>query len=336
MNAAIQNETTGACPQARNYCDISIMLPVDFRLQSGEALSRPELRLRVYGDTEKPAIAVSGGISSGRAVAATPDSAGEMGHSGWWRDIVRQGGPVDLDDYCVIGFDFLPGHDEIARTIGTADQARALANALDIVNIERLHAFIGASYGGLVALAFAAAFPSRRERRCVISAAERAHPAATAIRGVQRRIVDFAAQCGDPQEGVALARQLAMITYRTPEEFEARFDHAPGTARGEPSDVCNYLISRGRAFGMDAERYLTLSDSIDRHHVDPAEIKAASLFIAVRSDRLVPLSDMRRLAGAVRAARLVEIDSLYGHDAFLKEADRIGPVITAFIQEQHA
>lgn len=336
MNAAIQNETTDRQPSSQEYCDVSIMLPADFRLESGEALSRPELRLRVYGDTSRPAIAVAGGISSGRAVAETPDSPTETGSAGWWRDIVRSGGPVNLDRYCVVGFDFLPGHDEIAQTIATADQARALAQAFDILNIKKLYAFIGASYGGMVALAFAAEYPSKLERLCVISAAERAHPAATAIRGVQRRIVEFAAQCGDPQEGVALARQLAMITYRTPEEFEARFDSAPGATRGEPTDVCNYLISRGRAFGMDAERYLTLSDSIDRHRVDPADIGAHSLFIAARSDRLVPLSDIRRLAGAVKTAQLVEIDSLYGHDAFLKEADRIGPAITAFLQEQNA
>ena len=328
MNPACRQNAPAPAPSSDDYCDVSIMLPADFRLESGEVLSRPELRVRLYGDASRPVVAVSGGISSGRIVADADEA------KGWWRDIVCVDGAVDLERFCVLGFDFLPNPEETARTLSTADQARALAHALDLLKIERLHAFVGASYGGMVALAFSALFPQRLQRLCVVSAAERAHPAATALRGVQRRIIEFAAQCGEAQEGVALARQLAMVSYRTPEEFEARFDNTPGAVRGDLYDVCEYLTARGRAYGMGAERYLTLSDSIDRHRVEPAHISADSLFIAARSDRLVPLADMRRLRDAVAGSRLVAIDSLYGHDAFLKEAPVIGPCIKKFLEER--
>ena len=328
MNAVIQPSEDDCTRSAADYCDVNVLLPRDFVLESGERLSRPEFCVRVLGDPARPAIVVSGGISSGRVVADDGET------KGWWRDFVYPGGAVDLDRFCVIAFDFIPNAGEIARTITTLDQARALAFALDALNIDKLFGFVGASYGGMVALAFAAAFPERLDRLTVICAAHHTHPAATAFRGVQRRIIDFADRCGRAQEGVALARQLAMITYRTPEEFAQRFDSRPGDAAGDPYAVCDYLIARGGAYGMAAEKYLTLSDSLDRHSVDPSNLAVESLFIAARSDRLVPVEDMRRLAEAAPSSRLVEIDSLYGHDAFLKETAAIGPVLKHFLEER--
>lgn len=327
MSAAI-NYSTKEARYAVATGDFCVLLPPDFRLQSGERLSRPELALRTHGDPSRPAVVVAGGISAGRAVA---DGGRE---TGWWRDIVAPGGAIDLDRYCVIGFDFLPNAGETARTISSHDQARALAYALDKVGVKRLKGFVGASYGGMVGLAFAETHPARVERLCVISAADRAHPAATALRGVQRRIVALADRLGAPQDGVSLARQLAMVTYRTPEEFAERFAHAPGACAGDPYEVCRYLIARGDAYDMPAQRFVTLSDSIDRHIVDAASIVAPTLFIASESDRLVPAEDIRRLASRAANAKVFTLPSLFGHDAFLKEPSAIGPVIKAFIEEE--
>ncbi|MEK7264820.1 MAG: homoserine O-succinyltransferase [Pseudomonadota bacterium] len=326
---AVRQSIEEFAPQGEDQpCDFGVILPADFRLASGEKLTRPEFKLRLYGDPSRPAVVAAGGISAGRGVADCSTEAG------WWRDIVCAGGAVDLSKFCVIGFDFLPNPGEAARTITSGDQARALAIALEKLNISRLHAFVGASYGGMVALAFAAQFPQQIERLCVLSAADRPHPAATALRGIQRRIIDFARRSGAPEEGVSLARQLAMVTYRTPEEFEQRFAHTPGAAAGDPYDVCAYLISRGDAYRMAPERFVTLSDSIDRHAIDPAAIVTPSLFLAATSDRLAPAGDIKRLAARVASGAYFEFSSLYGHDAFLKEAAIIGPVIKKFIEEE--
>jgi homoserine O-acetyltransferase len=328
MSAALEVLWFDPAAPAPDCADVCVLLPADFTLQSGEKLSRPEVRLRLFGPDDAPAIAVSGGISAGRDVA---DAGGSRG---WWRDIAGPGLAIDTERTRLIGFDFLPGAGETARTISTADQARALGHALDAIGIARLRAFVGASYGGMLGLAFAEIFPGRVEKLCIISAADRPHAASTALRGVQRRIIEFATLAGDPEAGVSLARQLAMTTYRTPEEFDARFAHRPGARAGDPFEVCDYLIARGDAYRMAPERYVTLSDSIDRHRVDPARIGAEALFIAVTQDRLVPAADTRRLAGAAPRARYVEISSLYGHDAFLKEAAVIAPLIKTFIEER--
>lgn len=327
MSAALEVLWFEPAAPAPDCTDVSVLLPADFTLESGERLSRPEMRLRFFGPDEAPAVAVAGGISAGRDVA---DGAGVKG---WWRAIVGPGLAIDTTRTRVIGFDFLPNPGEAARTISTRDQARALVHALDAIGLSSLKAFVGASYGGMLALAFAEAFPERVEKVCVLSAADRPHAASTALRGVQRRIVEFATRAGDPKAGLSLARQIAMTTYRSAEEFDARFPHRPGLKAGDPYAVCDYLIARGDAYSMTPERYVTLSDSIDRHAIDAARIAAKALFIGVAQDRLVPAADTRRLANAAPNAAYAEISSIYGHDAFLKEHAVIAPLIKSFIEE---
>ena len=326
MIAEEKTANTLATPDS-GVSDVSVMLPADFLLDSGEELSHPELRIRVNGDRTNPIIVVAGGISAGKIVSD------HDGTSGWWRNIVNIGGAIDPTKHCIVSFDFLPNAEEEARTISIDDQARALAHALSILEIDKIDAFVGASYGGMTALTFAAQFPERVHALCVISAADRPHPWATAQRGIQRRIVAFGEKLGAPEEAISLARQLAMTTYRTPEEFAERFAYAPGDSAGKASEVCNYLISRGDAFTMEPARYVTLSDSIDRHSVDPSSIDVPTKLIAVKSDRLVPVTDMRGLAAKLSKASLTEIESVYGHDAFLKEVDAVSVLIREFLKE---
>ena len=295
--------------------DVRAVIPEDFRLESGERLTAPEVVGRIHGEDAGPLVVVAGGISSGRFAA------------GWWSWAVRAGGPVDLDRARVLAFDFAPGKDEPGVTITTTDQARLLAVLLDGIGEPAVDAFVGASYGGCVGLAFAAAFPERIGQLVAISAAHRSHPAATAWRGVQRRLLAFARDCGREAEGVALARELAMITYRTPEEFALRFAPTPPRAAGGPYPVCDYLIDRGAAYAevTSAARWIALSDSLDRHAIAPGAVRCPLTVIGFTSDRLVPIEDSRELAArAPNLIRLVEAPSIFGHDAFLKERELVG------------
>lgn len=294
--------------------DVHAIIPHDFRLESGQRLTAPQVVGRLHG-AGGPLVVVAGGISSGRFATR------------WWPWAVKAGGPVDLNRVRVLAFDLLPGREEPGVTITTADQARLLALLLDALGEARIDAFVGASYGGCIGLAFAAIFPARVGELAVISAAHRAHPAATAWRGVQRRLLAFARDCGREAEGIALARQLAMTTYRTPDEFALRFSPtAPATA-GEPYPVCDYLIARGDAYAdvTSADRWISLSDSLDRHSVDPQAVRCPLTVVGFTSDTLVPIGDSRELAArAPDLRRLIEAPSIFGHDAFLKERELIG------------
>lgn len=328
--AAVLGAPRAACAAAPSLEDVEIELGPAFRLASGEPLSDHTFRIRLIGPQGAPVIAVAGGISAGRRVADARDG------PGWWSAIVSEGGAVDLRRFRVVGFDFLPGDEKEALTVTPDDQARALRMALDAVGVRRLHGFIGASYGGVIGLAFAALFPESLDKLCVISAAARPHPMATALRGVQRRIILLASEAGRPQEGVALARELAMTTYRTAEEFRARFESAPlGPRAGDSYDVCGYLRARGEAYAalMPAARYLTLSDSLDRANIDLARIAADCLFIASRTDRLTPAADTEAASrGVTGRSSYLAIDSLVGHDAFLCDTDKFADQLKSFIE----
>lgn len=327
MNTSTKSSISRELHPGHDYCDINVVLPSWFKLESGESLSAPQINIRIHGSAEHPAVIASGGISSGRIVADTP------GEKGWWANIAGAGRAIDPDDFCIIAFDFLPNDGERARRITTADQAHALAYALDILKIDQLHAFVGASYGGMVALKFAAEFPERVKKLCVISASDKAHPAATAIRGIQRRVIEFATNNGNAAGGVNLARQLAMITYRSAEEFETRFSPNVPNKETDLFPVCEYLTARGRAYAMEPTRYLTLSHSIDLHRVAPERIKAETLIVGATTDSLVPIADVNRTALAIPGGRCLEINSIFGHDAFLKETAAIGAAITSVINE---
>ena len=294
--------------------DIHAAIPDDFRLESGQRLTATEVIGRLLGPDHAPLVVVAGGISSGRFAAH------------WWPSMVKAGGPIDLNRVRVLAFDFAPGMGEPAVTITTSDQARLLALLLDALGEPRIDAFVGASYGGCIGLAFAAAFPDRISELAVISAAHRTHPSATAARGVQRRLLALARDCGREAEGIALARELAMTSYRTPEEFGLRFASTPPAQAGGTYPVCDYLIARGVAYEgvTDAARWIALSDSLDRHVVAPEAIRCPLTVIGFTSDRLVPIEDSRDLAArAPHLRRLIEAPSVFGHDAFLKECERI-------------
>ncbi|WP_200939803.1 homoserine O-succinyltransferase MetX [Brevundimonas sp. Root1279] len=295
--------------------DVRAAIPDGFRLESGQILAATEVVGRLHGPETGPLVVVAGGISSGRFAAR------------WWSWAVRKGGPIDVDRVRVLAFDLAPGRDEDGLTITTVDQARLLAVLLNGVNEPCVDLFVGASYGGCIGLALAASHPLRVGELVVISAAHRTHPAATAWRGVQRRLLAFARDCGREAEGVALARELAMTTYRTGEEFALRFASTAPAEAGAAYPVCDYLIARGADYAevTSAGRWITLSDSLDRHAVAPETIRCPVTVVGFTSDRLVPIEDSRDLAARLpNLRRLVEAPSIFGHDAFLKERKLVG------------
>jgi len=287
--------------------------------------------IEVQGENDAPLVVVLGGISASRHVATHPTKPAP----GWWDAQVGPARAIDPARYRVLGLDWLgtPG-------VSTADQAGVVASALDDLGVEAAHAIIGASYGGMVALAFGALHPGRVHRLLVLSAAHESHPMATALRVIQRRIVRLAAASGREGDGVALARALAMTTYRTADEFAARFDRAPRAAEGRVRfEVEEYLEEAGARFAerFDAGRFLALSESLDRHHVAPEDVTVPTHLLAVREDSLVPPWQMRTLRRRLGGeARLSEIESRYGHDAFLKEVKAVEAFLVSALEERPA
>jgi homoserine O-acetyltransferase len=310
-------------------------LPERLPLQHGGSLDQPLLAWRLAGRVDAPVVLALGGISAHRRVFDP-----EQLRAGWWHEIVGPGRVLDSARLRVLGIDYLGGSGEstgpsaggMFPSLSSYDQAEALRRLLDHLHIARLRAIAGASYGGMVALAFAERYPERVEQLLVISAADRAHPMATAWRSVQRHIVRLALASGQAASGLELARALAMATYRSPREFAERFDQPPRQSDGRfVFPVEDYLFSRGRDYAAQyrPESFLCLSESIDLHLIEAARVRTPTTVVAVREDQLVPIADLRSLAQRLPHGRLHELSSRYGHDAFLKEAGALRPVFEA-------
>jgi homoserine O-acetyltransferase len=121
-----------------------------------------------------------------------------------------------------------------------------------------------------------------------------------------------------------------MATYRSPTEFAQRFSGEPEpTAEGFRFPVERYLFARGDAYAASyvPESFVCLSESIDLHRVNPADINVRTTLVAIREDQLVPLTDVQELNAQMAGPHeLIELSSLYGHDAFLKEAEALTAV----------
>jgi homoserine O-acetyltransferase len=287
---------------------------------------RVTLRFETVGDDSLPPVLVCGGISAHRHVAANAvDTA-----RGWWDVQVGAGRAIDPERHRVVSLDWVGADGALDAPIDPADQADAIAALLDHLGIALLHAFVGSSYGAMVGLQLASRHGPRTGHLVAISGVHRAHPYSSAWRALQRRAVQLGAlQCGG-LDGLVLARQLALLSYRTPEEFDARFG-APAVADARvrvPAE--DYLDHAGQdwAARTPITAFLRLSESIDLQCVAPASIDTPVTLVAVEQDRLIPVADAYALAQGLRGeTRLRIVRSRYGHDAFLKETDAIAGVL---------
>jgi homoserine O-acetyltransferase len=281
-------------------------------------------RCLIAGRPGAPVVVVLGGISANRDARS------------WWPGVVGEGRPVDTREFRVLGADFLDGGERAdgrpERAVTTHDQADLIARALDQLGVERVHTFIGASYGGMVALAFAERYVDRLDQLVVVSAPAKPHPMSTALRSIQRRIVELGIDSGRATEALAIARGLAMTTFRSAEEFAARFPD-PSAERG----VESYLRHHGEKFAaiMTPSRFLALSLSGDLHRVDPTACTTPALFVAARGDTIVPLEQLTELDTMWGGPhRLVETQTRTGHDAFLAESHVVGALIHEALTSQ--
>ncbi len=330
-----------------------LRIPGALTLHHGGRLDEVSVAWRLEGapdaPTDGPVVLALGGISAHRCVYSSGQA------RGWWDELAGPGKALDSRQFRILGCDFVGGSgdstgpragtngDAAFPAISTYDQAAAVRAVMDALGIASLHAIVGASYGGMVALAFAERHPDRVERLLVIGACDRNHPQATAWRSVQRRIVRFAIGQGDGRAGLELARALAMITYRSPGEFAARFSPTPGPQTAPDGTtrfsfpVEDYLFARGADYAAHyrPEAFLCLSESIDLHAVDARAIRTPTTFVAVREDQLVPPADVHACARLIGSrARVHEIASPFGHDAFLKEPSQLAPIFTAALTGQ--
>lgn len=227
------------------------------------------------------------------------------------------------------------------------DMVRFQQLLLDQLGIRGIELVIGGSMGGMQALEFAI-MDRRIKSACLIAMGAAHRPWAIGISEAQRAAItaDPKWQGGrydkddGPKNGLAAARMMAMITYRTPDNY----DHKFGRRRQEDTgqfQVESYLHYQGKKLAerFDANTYLILSRAMDSHDISRCRQSTEQVLnrveipvqvIGVNSDHLYPVSEQEQLVKYLPNGRLHIIDSPYGHDAFLIEFDQLHNIIKPF------
>lgn len=298
------------------------------------------------------------------------DAASGHPTEGWWNEVVGPGKALDTDKYCIIAANVLggcqgstgaasldpTGHEWGGRFpfLTIRDQVRATGAFVDALHIDIFHTVIGGSMGGMHALEWALSYPDRLHRLAVIAA-----PPVTTADQIGLNLVQLEAIRSDtayrdgnyydapdgvgPHHGLATARRLALLNYRSYTELDERFGRAWQSAvsplgGGGRFAVESYLDFQGNKFTrrFDANSYLTLVQAMNSHDVGRdrggvvsalATIAVPTLVVGITSDRLFTIDGQDAIAAAIPGSldgdTATRLDSPYGHDAFLIEHERI-------------
>ena len=317
-------------------------------LRLGDGSVLPELVVGYRHDGPPPGAAPQ--VVVVHALTGSADAAGD-----WWEPLIGPGRALDTDRVGVIGANLLGGRygtsgptsieSRTGRPYGarfpsvsTRDQAAAQWALLDALGIDRVALVVGGSLGGMVALETAIARPGAVEHVMPIAAPAATGPLAVAWNHLQLRLIDRLGL-----DGLALARQLAMTTYRSEIDFDERFARSR-EGDGELS-IVSYLEYQGRKLvdRFDPLTYRALTEAMDRHDVgaERGGLEAALRLLAdgrtrltgvgIEGDILYGPTQVRALVESATAAgvdaRYRELHSTKGHDAFLVEWDQLTTIL---------
>ncbi len=335
-----------------------------FDLLSGGRLQPVRLRYALYGhltEARDNAILVCHALSGSARVGD------------WWPQLFGDRGVFDLTRHCIIGINVIgscygsTGPRDIDPTTGRAygadfplvnirDWVQSQKHLLDHLGIERLYGVIGGSIGGMQALQWAVDYPDRVSRAIAVGASPLS-AMGLALNHLQRQAIMDDANWNNggyspenpPTAGLALARAIAMCSYKSAELFAERFARNPNRTGEDPLrslseryDIAGYLDYQGEIFNrrFDANSYLLITKAMDNFDLGLGyeseaaalrRIRAKVLLVGISSDWLFPAADVSAFCGRMReagvGANYSELQSAHGHDGFLADPDALAPHI---------
>jgi homoserine O-acetyltransferase len=301
---------------------------------------------------------------------------------GWWEGVVGPGLDVDTNEWFVVCANVLGGcqgstgpaspHPDDGLPYGSRfpvitirDMVRAQARLADHLGIAVWHSVIGGSMGGMQALEWAVTFPERLRSVAPVATCVQASAQQIAWGAIGRRAIrnDPRWNGGDyydalpgegPHEGLATARMVAQVTFRSDNAFTDRFgrdmvgvDSGSMKSLENQFEVERYLEYHGMKLvrRFDANSYMTIGKAMDLHDVSRGRTSLAAamkrvcvptLTLGIWSDFLYPEYQQLQIRDMVSSNGVrtthIEIDSPHGHDAFLIDLDQVGPPIKNFLE----
>lgn len=362
--------------------DRKFTLPFDLTLESTKKIDGVRIAYETWGELNADrsnAILVLHALTGdshayGQATKAHPTA-------GWWNGVIGPGKAIDTEKYFVIAPNMLGGCqgstgptslDKKGKEYGARfpyltirDQVLAQRELARQLGLTRFKAIVGGSMGGMQVLEWAIMFPELMDKVAILAAPAFSNADQIALNSVQLEAIkaDPLFQDGDyydaaagkgPYRGLALARRMALLNYRSPEELNVRFERSwqskvTPLGGGGRFAVESYLDFHGNKFTrrFDANSYLTLVEAMNSHDIGRdrgsvkkaiAKIKAEMLVVGIDSDRLFPVENQKLIVDAkprkLFGAKLFIISSEYGHDGFLIEAEKVGPLLKRFLTKK--
>lgn len=294
-------------------------------LDCGRAVTNVRVRYHAYGRPAEHAVLVLHALTGTSAV-----------HE-WWEALFGPGKALDPTRDFIVCSNVLggcAGSSEPAELghpqLSLADMVRVQRRLLEHLGVRRV-TVIGGSMGGLNALEWLRSGADLLDRAVVIAAPARHSPWAIGLNHTARAAI----RAAPGGVGLTVARQIAMLSYRSPQSLAERQSGESAHRPGLPA-VVTYLEHQGdklrRRFCEDS--YLALTEAMDRFAPSDAELAAnriPSLVVGISSDVLYPEAEVRQLAHTLGCAEYWRLESPHGHDAFLIDAGALNLRVKAFL-----
>jgi homoserine O-acetyltransferase len=343
-------------------------------LEGGGSLGDVTVAYETWGELNE---AGSNAVLVLHALTGDSHAAGEAGSghltAGWWDGVIGPGAPIDTARFFVVCPNVLggcqgttgpssPGHDGTPYgsrfpLITIRDQVTAEVALADHLGISRWAAVVGGSMGGMRVLEWCVGQPDRVSRAFVLAVGAAASADQIALCSLQIRTIrsdpefaggDYYAEGQGPVDGLAIARGIGQVSYRTADELQSRFGRnaqaSENPLRGGRFAVQSYLEHHGEKLTgrFDPNSYIALSQAMNSHDVGRGRgglahalsgVSAAVTVAGIASDRLYPLKLQEELATLLPGARPVAvIESASGHDGFLLEKDQVGAILRSVLE----
>ncbi len=324
-----------------------------FEIESGEILPSLDIRYDTFGKLSPEADNV---IWVCHALTANSDVAD------WWPHTVEAGRFLDPEKYFIVCANILGSpygstspvngerRGEDFPVVSVSDMVRAHRLLADHLGIGRIRLLIGASIGGFQCMEWAAQEPERFQACAFIATGPRATPWACAFNETQRMALTSDPtwnQQGGGDDGLAAARAIAMLSYRGPEAYNLTQEETSDAERNEAGAkrrVHSYQRYQGQKLArrFDPVCYMRLTQAVDSHNIGRhrgslsaalASITAPVLVVGISTDLLFPVAEMPEWVKDIPNAQFEIIDSEFGHDGFLVEADLLNALILQFLQK---
>lgn len=321
--------------------EIDFKFDEPFTLESGEVLDSFQLRCTIYGKLNE---------DKSNAVLVFHALTGSSRIGDWWEGVIGNGKGLDTSEYAFICVNYLgscygstsgsslkklgKSYKKELPLVTVRDIVRTNFHLLEYLGIKRFKAVVGGSVGGMLALQFAADFPNLTEKVVAIGATPLS-PMGLALNHLQRQAVK--------NNDIEMARKIAMLSYKSPTQFNHRFGRKPNRNGENPAknhknrfDIAGYLDYQGEIFQkrFELESYQIITKAMDLFDLTDEQIQqitAETHLVGISSDWLFPCKDVENLSHRFRRnavnTTFTELVSDDGHDAFLSDTAKMGEIL---------